>query len=64
VEVTQLLDPSQPESDDVAVSRYENDREGDLTAVIDANGNRTGYVVDDFGQPRRIPSACTGSPFR
>ncbi len=61
MEVTQLLDPSQPAPDDVAVTRYEYDGGGNLTAVIDANGNRTGYVVDDFGQTRRITSPVTGT---
>ncbi len=59
-QVSQLLDPAAPLSERWAVTSYGYDAAGNLTSVTDANDNLTTYVVDDFGQTRRIDSPVTG----
>jgi RHS repeat-associated protein len=41
-------------------TRYDYDRNGNLTSVTDSNGNVTSYVYDDFGQMLRQESPVTG----
>ncbi|HEY0140930.1 MAG TPA: RHS repeat-associated core domain-containing protein [Thermoanaerobaculia bacterium] len=43
-----------------AITRYSYDLHGNLTSVIDPNGNGTSYVYDDFGQMFRQTSPVTG----
>jgi YD repeat-containing protein len=58
--VRQLLDPTAPADEQWAETTYAYDSNGNLISVIDANGNRTEYLVDDFGQTVRITSPVTG----
>ncbi|HYH10093.1 MAG TPA: FG-GAP-like repeat-containing protein [Thermoanaerobaculia bacterium] len=42
------------------VTSYEYDTHGNLTLVVDPNGNRTTYLFDDFGQMLRETSPVSG----
>ena len=60
-EVKQLEDATQLPSEDAwAATSYGYDSQSNLTAVTDANGNVTAYLVDDFGQTYEIDSPATG----
>jgi RHS repeat-associated protein len=45
----------------IAATSYGYDIQGNLTRVIDPNGNMTSYLYDDFGQLVRTTSPVTGA---